>query len=91
MQPCDASFADWSAIRAPVRARWRASVPGALRALAKTDEGFRLTTMELGVVATIPGIDPEKFIELAEAAKLGCPVSNALAGNVEILLNASLA
>ena len=63
----------------------------AVATFAKTDEGFRLTTMELGVVATIPGIDPEKFIELAEAAKLGCPVSNALAGNVEILLNASLA
>jgi osmotically inducible protein OsmC len=63
----------------------------AVATFAKTDAGFRLTTMQLTVVATVPGIDPAKFAELAEAAKLGCPVSNALAGNVEILLKASLA
>ena len=50
----------------------------------KTDEGFRLTTMLLSVQGDIPGIDPEVFADLAEDAKAGCPVSNALKGNVEI-------
>jgi osmotically inducible protein OsmC len=43
------------------------------------------------VVGSVEGITAEKFIELAETAKVGCPVSKALAGNVEITLEASLA
>ena len=46
--------------------------------------------MELTVEAVIPGIDAATFAEKAEAAKNGCPVSNALKGNVEITLNATL-
>lgn len=53
--------------------------------------GTGITTMVLDVVGKVDGIDEEKFLELAEAAKNGCPVSQALAGNVEISLNASLA
>lgn len=53
--------------------------------------GTGITTMVLDVVGSVPGIDEEKFLELAEAAKTGCPVSQALAGNVEISLNATLA
>ena len=34
----------------------------------------------------MPGLDATKFAELAEAAKGGCPISAALAGNVEITL-----
>ena len=58
---------------------------------AKTDAGMRITTMALSVVGQIPGIDAETFAKLAEDAKLGCPVSNALVGNVEITLEATLA
>ena len=58
---------------------------------AKTDAGMRITTMELVVVGQVPGITAEAFAELAEEAKTGCPVSNALAGNVEITLEATLA
>jgi lipoyl-dependent peroxiredoxin len=53
--------------------------------------GEGITTMELQVVGDVDGITAEKFQELAEAAKVGCPVSQALAGNVEISLEASLA
>jgi osmotically inducible protein OsmC len=53
--------------------------------------GTGITTMVLEVVGNVDGIDEEKFLELAEAAKNGCPVSQALAGNVEISLSASLA
>jgi osmotically inducible protein OsmC len=53
--------------------------------------GEGITTMELTVVGDVEGISEEKFQELANAAKDGCPVSQALAGNVEITLNANLA
>lgn len=53
--------------------------------------GQGITTTHLTVVGTVPGIDADTFAELAEAAKTGCPVSQALAGNVEITLDASLA
>lgn len=53
--------------------------------------GEGMTTMELAVVGNVRGITDEKFQELAEQAKEGCPVSQALAGNVEISLEASLA
>jgi len=52
--------------------------------------GEGITTMELTVVGDVDGISEEKFQELANAAKDGCPVSQALAGNVEITLEASL-
>jgi len=53
--------------------------------------GEGITTMELTVVGEVDGISEEKFQELANVAKDGCPVSQALAGNVEITLEASLA
>ena len=66
--------------------------PGSLdvTATATFVPGEGITTMELEVVGNIDGISEEKFLELAEAAKVGCPVSQALAGNVEISLDARL-
>ena len=58
---------------------------------AKTDAGMRITTMALSVVGQVPGIGAEEFAELAVQAKDGCPVSNALVGNVEITIEATLA
>jgi osmotically inducible protein OsmC len=52
--------------------------------------GTGITTMELTVVGDVPGISEEDFLDLAETAKNGCPVSKALDGNVEISLEASL-
>lgn len=63
---------------------------GATSSFEKTDAGFRLTKMHLAVDATVPGIEQDAFQEAAAAAKEGCPVSNALKGNVEITLEASL-
>lgn len=57
----------------------------------KTDAGWRITKSELTVRGTVPGIDDAKFVELANAAKDGCPVSSALKGNVELSVDAALA
>jgi len=55
----------------------------------KAGEGFKITAIELETEADIPGIDEKKFMELADAAKKGCPVSQALSGT-EITLKAKL-
>ncbi len=52
--------------------------------------GTGITGSHLNVNATVSGLSPEAFQEIAEAAKTGCPVSQALAG-VEITLEATLA
>ncbi len=57
--------------------------------LDKVGEGFKITKIDLETEAKIPGIDEKKFLEQAEAAKKGCPVSQALAGT-EITLKAKL-
>lgn len=57
----------------------------------KVGEAWRVTTMELTVTGTVPKITQEKFQELAKGAKEGCPISNAIKGNVEIRLDAHLA
>jgi osmotically inducible protein OsmC len=57
--------------------------------LDKVEEGFRITGIELQTEADVPGIDPQEFQKQAEAAKDGCPVSQALAGT-EIRLQAKL-
>jgi osmotically inducible protein OsmC len=48
-----------------------------------------ITRIHLDTQAQIPGIDEKTFLEYAEGAKKGCPVSRALA-SVEITLNARL-
>lgn len=53
--------------------------------------GEGITTVLLEVIGRVPGIEEDKFLELAEAAKNGCPVSKALQGNVAIDLDATLA
>jgi osmotically inducible protein OsmC len=57
----------------------------------KTEPGWRLTKMALSVRGNVPGIGEDEFQEAAAAAKDGCPVSNALKGNVEITIQAVLA
>ena len=52
--------------------------------------GTGITGSHLNVNATVPGLSAEKFQQIAQEAKAGCPVSQALAG-VEITLEASLA
>jgi osmotically inducible protein OsmC len=50
---------------------------------------FEITGIHLDLTGNVPGITPEKFLELANAAKVGCPVSRALKA-VEITLSAKL-
>ena len=57
----------------------------------QVEGGWRIVTSLLTVRGVVPGIDHARFEELAEAAKDGCPVSQALKGNVELLVEASLA
>ena len=56
----------------------------------KTEPGFRITRITLDCTADVPGLDDAGFQEAAEAAKTGCPISNALAAVPEIVLNARL-
>jgi osmotically inducible protein OsmC len=51
--------------------------------------GFKITKSHLVCRAKVPRIDAATFQKTAEAAKAGCPVSQALAG-VEITLDAAL-
>ena len=53
-------------------------------------EGWRMTTMKLDVNGRVPGVDETAFGEAIEKANEGCPVSNALRGNVEIVVNPRL-
>jgi lipoyl-dependent peroxiredoxin len=55
------------------------------------DEGFRFTTMRLSIRGQVDGLDDDGFRKAAEGAKENCPVSQALKGNVEVSLDASLA
>ncbi|HEV2643381.1 MAG TPA: OsmC family peroxiredoxin [Candidatus Elarobacter sp.] len=57
----------------------------------KSGDGFKITTIHLDVVGTVPGIDAATFQKAAEGAKAGCPVSKSFAGNVDITMSARLA
>jgi osmotically inducible protein OsmC len=57
----------------------------------KVEAGFRMTTMALKVRGSVPGLDAAAFEQAAEVAREGCPVSNAVKGNVEITVKAALA
>ena len=53
--------------------------------------GTGITAVALAVEGRVPGIDEDGFRAAAEAAKDGCPVSQALAAVPEITLDARLA
>ncbi|MDC1335792.1 OsmC family protein [Flavobacteriaceae bacterium] len=48
----------------------------------------KIISIQLNLKAKVPGINKEKFEELAEDAKVNCPISGVL--NCEIILNAVL-
>jgi len=56
----------------------------------KVGDGFRITKMKLEVRGEVPGLDQAGFTAAAEKAKEGCPVSQALMGNVQMELDARL-
>jgi osmotically inducible protein OsmC len=53
--------------------------------------GTGITRIALRVRGSVPGLAESAFVEAAEAAKAGCPVSKALAAVPEISLDAALA
>ena len=57
--------------------------------LVKEDAGFRIKASHLITEAKVPGIAEDLFKELAEKAKVNCPVSQALSA-LEITLEANL-
>jgi osmotically inducible protein OsmC len=77
------AFALSGAGHEPKRLETRADV-----SMVKEGEGWRIDAVALQLKANVPDIDPEKFQELAEKAKAGCPVSKLL--NAKITLQADL-
>ena len=59
------------------------------RADVELTPGTGITGIHLTVVGEVEGITEEQFVEAAEGAKKGCPVSQALSGTT-ITLDASL-
>ncbi len=56
----------------------------------RVDEKWTVTRSELDVVGVVPGADEAAFETAAQGAKDNCPISRALAGNVEITVHATL-
>ena len=56
----------------------------------KQDAGWRVMSSDLEVRGKVPGIDADAFRQAAEGAKDGCPISQALKGNVKLSVNATL-
>lgn len=56
--------------------------------LEKGEGGFAVTKSHLDVEASVPGADEAKFMEIANGAKAGCPISKLL--NAEITMSAKL-
>ena len=56
----------------------------------KEGGGVEVTDSLLEVSGTVPGLDAADFQRLAEAGEQGCPISNALRGNVRIAVTATL-
>jgi lipoyl-dependent peroxiredoxin len=52
--------------------------------MEKTDAGFTVTESHLDLTAKIPGADKAKALEIANAAKAGCPISRLLKANVTL-------
>lgn len=57
--------------------------------LEQVDGGFAVTKSHLKMTAVIPGASEETFLEAANKAKAGCPISKLL--NAEITMDATLA
>ena len=50
--------------------------------LEKVGDGFEITASHLNVVAKVAGVDAAKFMEIANRAKTGCPVSKLLKAKI---------
>lgn len=57
----------------------------------RQDAGWRVVSSALTVRGWVRGTDAARFRQAAEAAKEGCPISQALKGNVALSVEATLA
>jgi lipoyl-dependent peroxiredoxin len=62
----------------------------AICTLDRVDGQMKIVSMDLTARGVVPGLAQADFETLAKTAEEGCPVSNALRGNVEIRLTATL-
>jgi lipoyl-dependent peroxiredoxin len=56
----------------------------------KVESGWTVTNSALTVLGHVHGISPDEFDRIAEGTRDGCPISRALAGNVELSVDATL-
>jgi osmotically inducible protein OsmC len=63
---------------------------GATVTFDKVGDAWTVTASQLDVVGVVPGMDSAAFDQIAEATKDACPVSRAMAGNVEMTVAATL-
>ena len=56
--------------------------------LDKNEAGFTVTASHLEMTAKIPGANKEKVLAIANAAKIGCPISRLL--NAKVTLDAKI-
>jgi lipoyl-dependent peroxiredoxin len=56
--------------------------------LSQLDDGWRITSIDLHLKASVPDISDDEFDKIAHGAKDGCPVSNVL--NCDISLDYTL-
>jgi osmotically inducible protein OsmC len=56
----------------------------------RVGDGFKVVSSVIDVRGRVPGLDAAGFQKAAEDAKDGCPISQALKGNVDVSLNATL-
>ncbi len=56
----------------------------------KVGDRFSVVSSKLTVTGRVPGMDPERFAQIANQAKDACPISRALAGNVALSVDAKL-
>lgn len=56
----------------------------------KRESGWTVLSSAISVTGVVPGIDAATFAQVAEKAKDGCPISRAIAGNVELSVEAVL-
>ncbi len=56
----------------------------------KVEAGWRVVSSAITVRGKVPGISADDFDDAANQAKTGCPISQALIGNVALSVNATL-
>ena len=56
----------------------------------KVGDAWTVTRSALDVVGVVPGLDEAAFDEAAQGAKDNCPISRALAGNVELSVHSTV-